>query len=91
MKKIGILGGLSPESTVYYYQYITHEYTKRSGDYNFPEILIYSVAFQNFVDWGHGGDWKAIEDDMVEKLNKKKSHRLASYLERVSFLFLCIR
>jgi hypothetical protein len=32
-KKIGIIGGLSPESTVSYYLHITRTYVKRFGDY----------------------------------------------------------
>ena len=39
-KRIGILGGMSPESTIEYYQYITRSYTSRFGDYAYPEILI---------------------------------------------------
>ena len=35
-KKIGILGGMSPESTIEYYQYITRAYTERFGDYGYP-------------------------------------------------------
>jgi aspartate racemase len=57
MKKIGILGGMSPESTTLYYQHITRTYTARFGDYGYPEILIYSVNFQKFVDWQHNGQW----------------------------------
>jgi aspartate racemase len=68
-KNIGILGGLSPESTVYYYQYLTHEYTKRFGDYSYPKIIIYSVTFQEFLDWGMNRDWKSIEDNMVSGIN----------------------
>jgi aspartate racemase len=65
-KKIGLLGGLTPESTVLYYRYITSEYTKRYGDYGFPEILIHSVTFQDFMDWARGGNWDAAADKMVE-------------------------
>jgi aspartate racemase len=68
-KNIGILGGLSPESTVYYYQYLTHEYTKRFGDYSYPKIIIYSVTFQEFLDWGMNREWKSIEDNMVSGIN----------------------
>ncbi len=68
-KTIGILGGLSPESTIYYYQYITHEYTRRFNDYSYPEIIIYSVTFQEYVDLGMDGEWKVIEDKMVEAIN----------------------
>jgi aspartate racemase len=39
-KTIGILGGMSPESTVAYYEYITHSYTERFGDYAYPEVII---------------------------------------------------
>ena len=66
MKKIGILGGVSPESTVSYYLRITREYTRRYGDYGYPEILIYSVSFQRFVDWQKSGDWKAMAQEMID-------------------------
>ncbi|MHA3964836.1 MAG: aspartate/glutamate racemase family protein [Candidatus Thorarchaeota archaeon SMTZ1-45] len=53
MKRIGILGGTSPESTVSYYSTIIHEYTKQYNDHNYPEILIFSVSFQKVIDWTH--------------------------------------
>jgi len=64
MKRIGILGGTSPESTVSYYERITREYTRRFGDYTYPEILIYSVSFQEFVDWQKAEDWDAMAAKM---------------------------
>jgi aspartate racemase len=66
MKRIGILGGTSPESTVSYYTRITREYTRRFGNYAYPEILIYSVSFQEFVDWQKTGDWGAMATKMKE-------------------------
>ena len=66
MKKIGILGGLSAESTVYYYQYIIRKYTERFGDYSYPEIIIYSVNFQKYINWGKGNNWDTMADDMVK-------------------------
>jgi aspartate racemase len=65
-KRIGLLGGLTPESTVLYYRYITSEYTRRFGDYGFPEILIHSVTFQEFMDWARADAWDAAADRMVE-------------------------
>jgi len=65
-KKIGIIGGLSPESTVTYYEYIIHTYNERFGDYGFPEILIYSVNFQKYVDWMIAGDKKKIAEDIIK-------------------------
>lgn len=65
-KKIGILGGLSPESTAIYYEYITREYTRRYRDYGYPEIIIYSVNFQEFVDWQNQDRWDLAADKMIE-------------------------
>jgi aspartate racemase len=59
-KRIGILGGMSPESTVAYYEYITRTYTERYGDYGYPEIIIYSVSFQPYVDWPAKGRWNLV-------------------------------
>ncbi|HCP31656.1 TPA: aspartate/glutamate racemase [Candidatus Acetothermia bacterium] len=66
MKRIGILGGTSPESTVSYYERITREYTRRFGNYAYPEIVIYSVSFQEFVAWQREGNWDAIATKMAE-------------------------
>ncbi len=70
MKKIGILGGMSPESTTLYYEHITRTYTARFGDYGYPEILIYSVNFQKFVDWQHAGHWNEAAKAMAEALEQ---------------------
>ena len=59
-KRIGILGGMSPESTIEYYQYITRTYTERYGDYAYPEVLLYSVSFQSYVDWPEQDRWDLV-------------------------------
>lgn len=56
-KRIGILGGLSPESTIAYYEHITRTYVAQHGDFSYPEILIYSVNFQQYVEWQKQGKW----------------------------------
>jgi aspartate racemase len=68
MKRIGILGGTSPESTVTYYSHITREYTRRFGDHGYPEMLIYSVSFQRYIDWMLAGDWEALTGGVIEGL-----------------------
>jgi aspartate racemase len=69
-KKIGILGGLSPESTVEYYLYLTRTYTERYGNYAYPEIIIYSVSFQDYVDWPASGRWDLIGQGLSEAAQK---------------------
>jgi aspartate racemase len=65
-KRIGILGGMSPESTVEYYQYITRSYTERFGDYGYPEVIIYSVSFQPYVDWPGQDRWDLVAQGLSE-------------------------
>ena len=65
-KKIGILGGMSPESTVEYYQHITRAYTRRFGDYGYPEIIIYSVSFQLYVDWPGQDRWDLVAQGLSQ-------------------------
>lgn len=53
MKTIGILGGLGPESTLLYYSYITKKYHETYGDFAYPEIIIYSLKFSEYIDRGY--------------------------------------
>jgi aspartate racemase len=69
-KRIGLLGGMSPESTVTYYEYITRTYTERFGDYGYPEILIYSVSFQSYVDWPNLDRWDLVAQGLSEAARK---------------------
>lgn len=65
-KTIGIIGGMSPESTIAYYQHLTHTYTKRFGDYGYPPILINSVSFQPYVDWPNQDRWDLVAAGLSE-------------------------
>jgi aspartate racemase len=56
MKKIGILGGISPESTLAYYDQLVKRYYARYGNCYYPEIIIYSLNFQRFTDFEDSGD-----------------------------------
>lgn len=51
MKRIGILGGISHESTAVYYQRLHSEYFARRRDYSYPEVIVYSLNFQKFTDY----------------------------------------
>jgi len=69
-KTIGILGGMSPESTVEYYLPLTHAYIERFGDYAYPEIIIFSVSFQAYVDWPRQGRWDLVAQGLSEAARK---------------------
>ena len=43
MKKIGLVGGTGPESTLIYYKELNRRINERSGGTDFPEISIESL------------------------------------------------
>ncbi|WP_430515255.1 aspartate/glutamate racemase family protein [Pyrococcus woesei] len=48
MKKIGLIGGMTPESTCYYYRKYIEISRKKFRKYEYPELLIYSINFRDF-------------------------------------------
>ena len=46
MKKIGLVGGTGPESTLMYYKDLTSRIDEATGGTNMPEIAIESVIFR---------------------------------------------
>jgi len=69
-KRIGILGGMTAESTVSYYQHIFRRYEELYGDRSYPEMVIYDVSFQRFSDWMGEEDWASIEEALLEGLGR---------------------
>jgi aspartate racemase len=58
MKTIGIIGGLSPASTISYYRGINAGIQKALGGQNSAKIILSSVNFGEFVDLKARDDWK---------------------------------
>lgn len=56
-KLLGIIGGMSWESTVTYYQEINRRYNERRGGHHSAPILVYSVDFAPIEAMQRGGDW----------------------------------
>lgn len=72
MKTIGLIGGLSPESTVHYYQNLCREYNRRFGELNFPEISIQSLNLQKLVGLFETNDWDAVAVILLDALDRLK-------------------
>jgi aspartate racemase len=50
MKRIGIIGGLGPESTIEYYRLIIAAYAERRPDGSYPSIIINSIDLKRLLD-----------------------------------------
>lgn len=81
MNKVGMIGGLSPESTVLYYQGINRGVSERLGEHHSGKILLSSVDFGEFVALKHRGDWDGQAAILVQE---------AQALERAGADFLVI-
>jgi len=57
VKTIGLLGGMSWESTVTYYQVINREVGQQLGGLHSAKLLLYSVDFAEFEPLQHADRW----------------------------------
>ena len=82
MKTIGLLGGMSWESTVPYYRIINEEIRSALGGLHSAKVLLYSVDFQEIEACQTAGDWDrsaALLSDAAAGLERA----------RADFLVLC--
>ena len=59
MKIIGLIGGMSWESTVTYYQQINEAIKAQLGGLHSAKLVLYSVDFHEIERLQHAGDWDA--------------------------------
>jgi aspartate racemase len=72
MKKIGIIGGLSPESTISYYDGIIDAFRPSYESSGFPEILINSLDLKHFTHLAQTGNWSAITKEIALRCERLK-------------------
>lgn len=51
MKKIGIIGGIGPESTIEYYRLIIKKFQEKLDTNNYPELLIQNVNMTEMIGY----------------------------------------
>ncbi|UOQ50853.1 aspartate/glutamate racemase family protein [Hymenobacter cellulosivorans] len=82
MKTIGLIGGMSWESSAVYYQIINQRVQAHLGGVHSAQILLYSVDFGEIAQLQHAGNWEQLTELLLDA-----AHRL----ERggADFLVLC--
>ena len=51
MNKVGIIGGIGPESTVEYYRMFIQQFRAKLGTEHYPEILVHSIDMTQMLDY----------------------------------------
>ncbi|MGC0925190.1 aspartate/glutamate racemase family protein [Pantoea agglomerans] len=82
MKVIGLLGGMSWESTALYYRILNQQVKQRLGGLHSAELVLYSVDFQRIEQLQAAGEWQQAGEILAEA---------ARNLERAGaqFIVLC--
>lgn len=66
MKTIGLIGGMSWESTVPYYRIINETVKARLGGLHSAKLALVSVNFHEIERMQHAGDWAAASEAMAD-------------------------
>lgn len=66
MKTIGLIGGMSWESSGVYYTLVNREVRERLGGSHSASCVMVSFDFQEIEDLQYAGDWEALRERMVE-------------------------
>jgi len=81
MKTIGLIGGMSWESSSEYYKIINETVKERLGGLNSAKCIMYSVDFEEIASLQHQGEWEELTRLMI---------RFAQQLERAGADFIVI-
>ncbi len=66
MKKIGLIGGMSWESSLVYYEIINEKVREILGGFHSARSVMESVDFAEIEKLQHANDWDSLNDKMVE-------------------------
>ena len=66
MKTIGLIGGMSWESTIPYYRHINESIKQKLGGLHSAKIILYSVDFQEIEQLQHAGKWEQAGDVLAD-------------------------
>nr|WP_314080636.1 amino acid racemase [uncultured Leptotrichia sp.] len=69
MKTIGLIGGMSWESTVTYYKIINETVKEKLGGLHSAKCILYSVDFQEIEECQANGNWKKSGEILGEAAN----------------------
>lgn len=73
MKRLGLLGGMSWQSSVAYYRLINEETGERLGGGHSAEMLLYSVDFEPIERFQDEGDWASAGDLLATAAGRLES------------------
>lgn len=68
MRKIGLIGGLGPESTLDYYKSIISAFAAAGAEYNYPEIFVHSLSLAPLMRRANAGQWDEVAETLLTSI-----------------------
>lgn len=65
MRKLGLIGGMSWQSTAIYYRHMNEIARDRLGDLHSADLILRSLDFADVAERQHSGDWDGLADILV--------------------------
>ena len=69
MKKLGLIGGIGPESTIAYYRLIIKRFKEITGTNHFPEFLIYNIDLTEMLELIDQENWDELVVFLKARIN----------------------
>jgi len=70
MKTMGMIGGMSWESSLEYYRIVNETVKKSLGGFHSAKCILYSVDFEEVEKLQHKGDWDALTGLMLDSAQR---------------------
>lgn len=90
MKKIGLIGGMSWESTLLYYELINKKVKATLGGLHSADCVIESVDFSEIAELQAKDDWKALDDLMISRAKKLEGSGAELLMICANTMHLCV-
>jgi aspartate racemase len=72
MKTIGMIGGMSWESSLEYYRIVNETIKEELGGFHSAQCVLYSVNFEEVEKLQHQGDWESLTRLMIDAAQRVK-------------------
>lgn len=90
MKTIGIIGGMSWESTKVYYEIINEQIKQKLGGFHSCKCLIYSVDFDEIQKYQHSDNWEELNDLMADAAKRLQLAGADFIILATNTMHLCV-
>ncbi|NNL02669.1 MAG: aspartate/glutamate racemase family protein [Eudoraea sp.] len=89
MKKIGLIGGMSWESSMVYYKIINERVREVLGGFHSAKCIMESVDFAEIEKLQHKGDWESLNSIMVESARNLENAKAELIILCTNTMHLC--